>query len=140
MTSISTRNSGRASRASIVETSGEMRSEDGAVDLVHLLESPDVRQEDGRLHHILEAAPRLLQFRLDVRKDDLGLGLDPRGNGSGAGIGTNLARDEDKMPRDDESRVRRPTGRGRIDSFDHGFGDYIRSWNKLSRDPKARLI
>ena len=121
-------------------TRGEMRSEGRPVDLVHLLEPPDVRQEDGRLDNVLETAPRLLQFPLDVRKDDLGLGLYACGNRSGQRIGTNLARDEDERPRDDESRVWRPTGRGRIDSFDHGFGGYIHSRNKLSRDPKARLI
>src|SRR5216117_623218 len=89
-----------------------MRSEGRPIDLVHLLESPDVREEDGRLHHVLEAAPRLLQFRLDVREDDLGLGLDARGNGSGAGIGTNLARDEDEGPRDDEAEYGGPPGPG----------------------------
>src|SRR5947208_6610044 len=96
-------------------TRGEMRSEGRPIDLVHLLEPTDVRQEDGRLDDVLEAAPRLLQFPLDVRKDDLGLGHNAGGDRSGPRSGTNLARDEDERPRDDDSRIWGPTGRGRID-------------------------
>src|SRR5437016_2795123 len=79
----------------------EVGSERGPIRLVHLLESADVGEEDGRLHDILQAASSLGQLILDVREDILGLGLESRRRGPTLRVRTDLSRYEHERSRDD---------------------------------------
>src|SRR5438128_7161695 len=83
------------------------------VDGVHSLEVVEVLEEDGRLHEPVKAGARLAEDRGQVRKDPLGLLLDPARDRSVAGLQAELARDEDEAARGDRLRVRRSLERRR---------------------------
>ena len=66
------------------------------VDLVHSLEVVEVLEEDRRLDEPVEAGARLLEDRLQVREDLLGLLLDPARDRGVARLQAELPGDEDE--------------------------------------------